>query len=75
MYFAKYLKALGWQPYVLTVHEKSAAYPILDKSLVNEVKHIPTIRTRTRDPLKWYSLLRSASETKGSPLCVASAQT
>ena len=75
MYFAKYLKALGWQPYVLTVDEKSAAYPILDKSLVNEVKHIPTIRTRTREPLKWYSILRSASETKGIPQGVVATQT
>ena len=37
MYFAKYLKQFGWEPIVITVDEK-AAYPSLDKSLLEELK-------------------------------------
>lgn len=67
MYFVKYLKIFGWDPYVLTVDENSAAYPVLDLSLVSEVKDIPTTRTQTREPLKCYSRLNSASSNGGIP--------
>lgn len=48
MYFAKHLKALGWQPYVLTVDKKKASYPVLDSSLVSEVEDIyePLLESR-----------------------------
>jgi len=67
MYFAKYLKSLGWKPYILTVDENVAAYPVVDKSLLKEVASIPTIRTQTREPLRWYSRMNTASETAGIP--------
>ena len=74
MYFAKHLKALGWQPYVLTVDKKKASYPVLDSSLVSEVEDIPTQRTSTREPLRWYSRIRSASSNKGIPQGVVATQ-
>ena len=74
MYFAKHLKALGWQPYVLTVDKKKASYPVLDSSLVSEVEDIPTLRTSTREPLRWYSRIRSASSNKGIPQGVVATQ-
>ncbi|MEL0225070.1 MAG: glycosyl transferase family 1, partial [Flavobacteriaceae bacterium] len=40
MYFAKYLKQLGWEPIVITVDEKQAAYPQLDQSLLKEIEGI-----------------------------------
>ncbi|MDC0515026.1 hypothetical protein OAN99_04340 [Flavobacteriaceae bacterium] len=67
MYFAKYLKSSGWKPYILTVDENVAAYPVVDKSLLKEVASIPTIRTQTREPLRWYSRINTASETAGIP--------
>ncbi|MCH1418327.1 MAG: hypothetical protein L7U68_07255 [Flavobacteriaceae bacterium] len=67
MYFAKYLKSLGWKPYIITVDENVAAYPVVDKSLLKEVVSIPTIRTQTREPLRWYSRINTASETAGIP--------
>mgnify|MGYP001201884087 FL=1 len=67
MYFTKYLKAFGWEPYVLTVDENSASYSVLDHSLVSEVNDIPTIRTKTIEPLKWYSRLNSGSSYVGIP--------
>ena len=51
MYFAKYLKQLGWKPIVITVDEKQAAYPVLDESLLTEVNEIRVIKTSTREPL------------------------
>ena len=67
IYFAKYLKAFGWEPYVLTVDENSASYSVLDQSLLSEVNDIPTIRTKTIEPLKWYSRLNSGSTYGGIP--------
>ena len=42
MYFAKYLKQFGWEPIVIT-DGKKAAYPSLDKSLLEEAKTIRVI--------------------------------
>lgn len=67
MYFAKYLKELGWEPIVLTVDEKKAAYPVLDQSLITEIAGIRVLKTTTREPLRWYSSIRSGSPTKGLP--------
>jgi len=67
MYFAKYLKKLGWQPYVITVDEKQAAYPTFDTFLLDEVKDINVIKTETREPLKAYSRLLTGSSNKGIP--------
>ena len=67
MYFAKHLKQLGWEPYVVTVDEKQAAYPVLDITLREEVKDINVIKTDTREPLKIYSRLLKGSSNKGFP--------
>ncbi len=67
MYFSKYLQQLGWHPHVLTVDSKSASYSVLDPSLLNEVSTIELTRTNTKEPLRWYSFLTSASTQKGIP--------
>ena len=67
MYFAKYLKQLGWEPIVITVDEKQAAYPVLDESLLTEVNEIRVIKTSTREPLRLYSRLTSKSSRAGIP--------
>lgn len=65
MYFAKYLKQLGWKPIVITVDEKQAAYPHLDQSLLKEVEGIRVIKTSTREPLRLYARLSSKSIPQG----------
>lgn len=67
MYFAKYLKQQGWIPFVITVDEKNASYPVLDQSLLTEVDNIHVIKTKTVEPLKWYSLLLTGSKKGGIP--------
>ncbi|MDB4016296.1 hypothetical protein N9483_08065 [Flavobacteriaceae bacterium] len=67
MYFAKYLKQLGWEPIVVTVDEEQASYAVLDTSLNQEVDNIRVIKTNTREPLQWYSFLTSGSRNKGIP--------
>ena len=67
MYFAKYLKQLGWNPIVITVDEGKASYAVWDKSLLEEVEDIHIIKTTTREPLRWYSLLTTGSSQKGIP--------
>ena len=67
MYFAKYLKQYGWIPFVITVDEKYASYRVLDKSLVTEVNDIHVSKTKSRELLKWYSLLFTGSKKRGIP--------
>lgn len=67
MYFAKHLKQLGWEPIVITVDEKQAAYPQLDQSLLKEVEGIRVIKTATREPLRLYSRLISGNTAQGIP--------
>lgn len=67
MYFTKYLKQLGWEPYVITVDEKQASYPVLDHELLEEVIDIQVIKTHTKEPLKIYSRLFTGSSNKGIP--------
>ena len=67
MYFARYLDEMGFEPIILTVDPKVASYKTLDESLVDEVAHLKTYTTNTREPLKLYSLLTSGSKTKGIP--------
>jgi len=67
MYFAKYLKKLGWEPVVITVHEQQASYPVCDDSLLDEVTDIRVIKTATREPLRWYSMITSGNTKKGMP--------
>lgn len=67
VYFSKYLKRLGWEPIVLTVDESKAAYPLFDHSLEKEVEGIRVIKTTTREPLRWYSWLRTGNVRRGIP--------
>ena len=67
VYFAKYLKELNYEPIVITVDENQASYPVLDTSLINEVKEIRVIKTSTREPLKLYSRLISSDPNIGIP--------
>ena len=67
MYFSKYLKELGWKPFVITVYEKKASYPFLDMSLKKIVKDIKVIKTSTNEPLKIFSFLTTGGFRKGIP--------
>lgn len=67
MYFAKHLKLMGWEPIVITVDEQQAAYAVWDSSLLAEVASIRVIKTPTREPLRWYSLLTTGNAHKGIP--------
>ncbi|MGB2397572.1 MAG: hypothetical protein ACPH63_02590 [Flavobacteriaceae bacterium] len=67
VYFAKYLKRLGWEPIVITVDETKAAYAVKDPSLEDEVNGIRVVKTSTREPLRWYSWLTTGHLTQGIP--------
>ena len=67
MYFAKYLKELGYEPIVITVDENKASYPVLDLSLLRETARIRILKTSTWEPLRWYSLMTSGDSQKGIP--------
>ena len=67
MYFAKYLKELGYEPIVITVDEKKASYPVVDPSLLRETARIRILKTSTWEPLRWYSFLTSGDAQKGIP--------
>ena len=67
MYFAKYLKQLGYEPIIITVDETKASYPVIDSSLIIETNEIRVIKTSTREPLRWYSILISGDSKKGIP--------
>ena len=67
MYFAKYLKQLGYEPIIITVDETKASYPVIDSSLIKETNDIRVIKTSTREPLRWYSILISGDRKKGIP--------
>ncbi len=67
VFFAKYLKKLGYNPIVLTVNPKIASYNLIDTSLLNQVKNIETYKTYSFEILRLYSLFKSGNETKGIP--------
>jgi len=54
--FCKYLRAWGWEPVVLTVGERWAAWPDLDEELARDVPQgVTVIRTRSWDPYATYA--------------------
>ena len=56
--FVKYFPENGFQPFVVTVDEEKASYPVIDKSLNAEVPHeAEVIRTGTFEPFDIYSKL------------------
>lgn len=63
--FVKYLSSFGWQPVVLTVDEKKASYPQIDKSLEKEAPaSVPVIRT---DSFEILNLYKKVSTEKNIP--------
>lgn len=67
MYFAKYLKKLGYNPIVLTVDPKYASYNLKDLSLNSHIKDIETHKTFSLEVLSLYSFLKSGNKTKSIP--------
>lgn len=67
MYFAKYLSEYGVDPYVITVDEKKASYKFTDQSFLEHVKHVPVVRTNTREVLKLYSKITTGKDNEGIP--------
>jgi len=67
MYFALYLKELGYNPTVITVHPLKASYPLIDKTQLEMVKDLDVIYTNTLEPLKFYSLLKSGKSNTEIP--------
>ena len=67
MYFAIYLKRLGWNPTIITVHPNKASYPLLDTTQLEMVNGIDCIYTSTCEPLKLYSYLKSGKSNEAIP--------
>jgi glycosyltransferase involved in cell wall biosynthesis len=67
MYFALYLKRLGFNPTVITVHPDKASYPLIDKTQLEMVKDLDVIYTNTLEPLKFYSILKSGKSNAEIP--------
>lgn len=64
--FAKYLPLSGWEPYILTVDPRFAAYPAIDNSLENEIPESVTVyRTKARDYFRVYSRDKSRIPSSG----------
>ena len=64
VYFSKYLKKLGYSPIVLTVDLKSASYPAIDRSLINETQGIPVHYVKSFNWIKIYSWLKREKKDK-----------
>ncbi len=67
MYFAKYLADFGITPTVITVDEKYASYPSKDFSFNSLVENIKVHKTKTLEPLSFYSFLKSGNSDKIVP--------
>ena len=67
MYFAKYLVEFGIQPTVITVDEKYASYPSKDESFNEIIKNVQVHKTKTLEPLRFYSFLKSGKSDKVVP--------
>lgn len=64
--FSRYLPEFGWEPVILTVDPKYAAYPALDQSLENEIhKDISVHRTKATDWFKIYARDKSKVPSAG----------
>lgn len=66
-YFAKYISDFGIIPTVITVDEKYASYPSKDVSLNLLINDIQVYRTKTLEPLRFYSILKSGKSDKIVP--------
>ena len=64
VYFSKYLKKLGYSPIVLTIDLKSASYPAIDRSLINETQGIPVHYVKSFNWIKIYSWFKKGKKEK-----------
>jgi glycosyltransferase involved in cell wall biosynthesis len=64
--FSKYLPEFGWEPYILTVDPKFAAYPVIDESLMTDLPDKVKVFTTTAiNFFKVYSTDSSRIPTAG----------
>lgn len=68
MYFCRYLSAFNIHPVVITVDETKASYRFLDESFREIVEGIETYKTKTIEPLKFYSKIISGDKNTGIPI-------
>jgi glycosyltransferase involved in cell wall biosynthesis len=60
---AKYLPEFGIEPVILTVDEKTASYPVIDRSLELDVPPgLKVIRTKSFEPLNFYKTINPKGE-------------
>jgi glycosyltransferase involved in cell wall biosynthesis len=67
MYFGKYLPEFGVEPTIITVDDKYASYPAKDLSFEKHVSHLRTFKTKTLEPIRFYSFLKSGKKNKVVP--------
>ena len=67
MYFGKYLPDFGVEPTIITVDEKYASYPARDKSFEKHISHLRTFKTKTLEPIRFYSFLKSGKKDQIVP--------
>ena len=67
MYFAKYLSDFGVIPTVVTVDEKYASYPSKDFTFNSFIENVTVYKTKTLEPLRFYSFLKSGKTEKIIP--------
>jgi len=68
MYFSNHLKQLGVEVEVVTINSDDAAYSVIDTTLMDNVKEVPTHRTSGGfQLLKLYSFIKSGSTHKSIP--------
>jgi len=59
--FVKYLEEFGWKAHILTV--KDGTYSAIDEELVKEIPAgIPVIKTKSRDPFRFYNMLKGKKD-------------
>jgi glycosyltransferase involved in cell wall biosynthesis len=63
--FANYLPDFGYTPVILTVHPDKAEYPVLDATLVEDVR--PGTRVHRTNATGWYRLYKKFTRAKTAP--------
>ena len=64
--FSKYLPEHGWEPVILTIDPKYAAYPVLDVSLEKDVpKEVKVAKTKATDWFSFYASDKSKVPSAG----------
>jgi glycosyltransferase involved in cell wall biosynthesis len=64
--FSKYLPEFGWEPVILTVDPRYAAYPVTDSTMETEIpSSLKVYRTKATDYFSFYNKDRSKIPTAG----------